>query len=370
MGSTIIFALTVLTPVLIASGTVLSSLHAYADEVDRRFHGVTTQLVAASGAHEGLARLDQDLAFRGAFEVVMNGGRSTVDVSQIAGEGTADVADDRFQVRSEGWLNGPADAGAPRDGVRWFRSVVNTTVKARFIRFPIQQTLFMADPEATVFFNGTAFRIAGADGADDPEAVLPGIGIAGEAGPLVSQIPMSLQQYVTGMPGEYFASVHPTAPVDLPAWIDRFKASPTIHWESAIERLDAGTIGTEYEPAVAVADGNLVVRGNIAGHGVLVVLGDFRVTGSLDFTGLILVGGSATLTGSGGNQTRHRGALLVDGNDTGRDLEVMGDVQIQYDSAALEQFVGEYVDGIEVVTWDHDLDAGLPDLEFEVEGVP
>jgi len=62
VGSAIIFALTVLTPVLLASGTVLSQLRAYSDEVDRRVNGVTAQMVAATGAHDALSRLALDLS--------------------------------------------------------------------------------------------------------------------------------------------------------------------------------------------------------------------------------------------------------------------------------------------------------------------
>jgi hypothetical protein len=361
LGSVVIFALTVLTPILAASGTVLSQLRSYAEEVDHRFHSVTAQLVAASGAHEALALLAADGGWRGTFVLQVNGGRTAVEVTQIEGDLTLDVTDDRILVRSEGWLNGPTEAGgAPRDGVRWFRSVVNATVKPRLVRVPITQSAFIGDSTPQVYVSGTAFRIAGEDSAADPEDSLPGLGVTGNPTIVANQIPMMLQQYVTGSDAPTIASVHKSMPVDLPTWMERFHVDPTILWTAPTERLDNATLGNESNPTVAFAEGDLVVRGNVSGRGALVVQGDLLVTGSLDFAGIILVGGTATFNGTTGTTT-HRGALLVGGAPTGRDLQVIGNVQLRYDSSALEQLVGEFVDGVEVVTWEHDLDAALND---------
>jgi hypothetical protein len=363
VGSAVVFALTVLTPVLVASGTVLSQLRAYSDEVDHRIRGVTTQLVAASGAHDALARLTADLAFRGEFEVELNGGRATVDVTQVDGEETLDVADDLMQVRSEGWINGPADgeSGLPRVGSRWYRSVVNATARPRMIRVPIEQTLFIADPDPQLYLSGTAFRIAGEDQAPDARMTLPGMGVTGDPAAVVDQFATDQQPLVTGSAAESTASVHRMPMVDVEGWLDRYRLNPTILWESATERLDSCQLGTDAEPAVAFAEGNLVVRGTVVGRGALLVRGNLRVTGSLDFEGVILVGGAACFRNAMGTRTRHRGALLVGGSDTIADLEVVGDVQILYDSSALDRFVGRFVSGVEVATWDHDLEAGLPD---------
>jgi len=359
VGSAIIFALTILTPVLVASGTILSQLRAYSDEVDRRVNGVTAQLVAASGAHESLAQLTADVGFRGATELDLNGGHTDVDVTQIAGAETLDITDDIVQIRSEGWINGPGGGGGPRDGVRWFRSVVTATAKPRMVRFPIEQSCYIGDPNATLFVNGTLFRITGTDGAGDPGPGVPGIGITGDPAALLSQIPGPMQQFVTGGDEGSGASVLQTAAVDIQGWIERFVPTATIHWTSNL-RLDDYTIGTEEYPAVAVADGNLNIRGAVTGYGALIIQGDLYVAGDLDFAGIILVGGSATFNGAMGNSIRHRGALLVDGSDVRRDLEIMGDVQLQYDSEALEDLVAEFAIGVEVVTWDHDLDAAAP----------
>jgi hypothetical protein len=360
VGSAIIFALTVLTPVLLASGTVLSQLRAYSDEVDRRVNGVTAQMVAATGAHDALSRLALDLNYRGTLQVAIDGGRSTVDVTQIAGELTLDVADDLMQVRSEGWLNGPADGttNLPRDGVRWYRSVVNTVVKPHLVKVPMEQTVTLANPNARVFFSGTNFRVMGEDAAADPVNALPGIGVAGDPAALTAQIPSTLQQYVTGAAADTTASVRQTMPIDVSSWLERYHANPDFLWTAPTQRLGTCQLGDDANPAVSFAEGDVLVRGNVVGRGVLAVRGDLRVIGSLDFKGVILVGGSVSLTPTA--PTRLKGATLVGGNPMMRDLDIAGDVQIQYDSAALEQFVGHFIDGVEVVTWDHDLDAGLP----------
>jgi len=362
VGSVVVFALTVLTPVLLASGTVLSQLRAYAGEIDHRVRGVTTQLVAASGAHEALARLTTDLAFRGTLEFALNGGRATVDVSQVGGEETPDAADDLILARSEGWLNGPADGegGGPRAGVRWYRSVVNATARPRMVRVPVAQTLFLADPSARVSLSGTSFLIAGEDAASDPRLALPGIGGPGDPAALVAQIPTDSQPCITGSEAPTQASVHQTALVDVPSWLNRYRIDPTFLWETANQRLDTCVLGTDDQPAVAFAEGNLHLRGSVVGRGVLVVRGSLRVTGSLDYAGVILVGGTASFRPMGSGRTRHRGALLVGGIDTLTDLEILGDVQIRYDSSALERFVGQVISGIEVIAWEHDLEAAAP----------
>jgi hypothetical protein len=365
LGSAIVFALSILTPVLVASGTVLSQLRSYADEVDRRVNAVTAQLVAASGAHDALARLEADLTFRGTFEVLKNGGRASVAVTQIEGEDTPDFDDDLFLVRSEGWLNGPTTEGAaPPAGVRWYRSVVTATAKPKLIDFPVAQTLGLGKPEPDVLFSGTSFRIDGDDssgpGSPDP---LPGIGVTGDPAALEAQISKTQQPLITGADGEGDASILQTVPVDLTSWIDRFHVNPEILWTSTLERLD-GTqqLGTASDPTVAFAENTLQVRGNVTGYGVLVVKGDLRVTGSLDFEGLILVGGTATFNSSlSGGHTHTKGALLIGGSDVARDLSVVGNVEIRYDSSAMQQYVGRVVDGVDVVTWDHDLDAAAYD---------
>jgi hypothetical protein len=304
VGSAIVFALTVLTPIMLASGTVLSSLHAYADEVDRRINSVTTQLVAASGAHEALARLAADLDFRGALEVQLNGGRSAVEVTQINGADTLDVADDILQVRSEGWLNGPADGevGLPRDGVRWYRSVVTTTVKPRMVRFPVDQTAYVADPSATVYVAGTKFRINGVDGAGRPRLAARGARAAGRparGGQPDPQRAQAVRERRRRRPRHDVerrqdgGRRHPE--------LDRalLKPTATVHWTPGYQRLDDYTLGSDLHPAIGFADGNLDIRGNVVGRGALVVQGDLRVSGNLDFAGIILVGGARDVPGRG-----------------------------------------------------------------------
>jgi hypothetical protein len=132
-------------------------------------------------------------------------------------------------------------------------------------------------------------------------------------------------------------------------------------WDAATQQLDSCELGNDSQPAVAFAEGGLDITGTVTGHGVLVVQGDLRVTGGLDFGGIILVGGAAIFRSPTQAPTSLHGALVVGGSDIRRDLEITGNVQIHYDSSVIEQLVGQFVDGVELVTWDIDLDAGYPD---------
>ncbi len=81
---------------------------------------------------------------------------------------------------------------------------------------------------------------------------------------------------------------------------------------------------------IIYAPGNLTVNGDL-GQGVLLVEGDLSVQGGFEFHGIVIVRGSLKTSGTGGHFT---GSVLAANVDL-KDNSVLGDALIQYSSCAV-----------------------------------
>lgn len=82
-GSMIVLALTVLTPVMIAGGSLMTSLSAYGREVRFISSQRLAESVASSGTHSVLARLREDATLRGLVEIELRDGLALVTVTDL-----------------------------------------------------------------------------------------------------------------------------------------------------------------------------------------------------------------------------------------------------------------------------------------------
>ena len=75
------------TPLLIAAGTLLSVVVSHQSETEQVIGEQTADLIAFSGAQEGLAVVNQNVDFDGTLQVAINGGTAVVQVTQWDSDG-------------------------------------------------------------------------------------------------------------------------------------------------------------------------------------------------------------------------------------------------------------------------------------------
>ena len=101
----------------------------------------------------------------------------------------------------------------------------------------------------------------------------------------------------------------------------------------------AGSIafGTEALPQITNITGDVTIQGNAAGFGVLIVDGTLRLSGSLEFQGLIIARGPVQVELSG-NASIH-GSLMLQTSDTASsdlELDIKGSTSLYYSSQAIQ----------------------------------
>jgi hypothetical protein len=220
-------------------------------------------------------------------------------------------------------------------------AVVEALIRRHTISVPASVYLGGADVEAE--FSGNAFRIDGND-FDRTAPPLWGIAIGPNADFDVKFNPIKGKDRIIGSPGtiEAPASIgRVSQPLNLVALAEQFVsiANRTITED---HRLEGNTVwGTTTHPEVSYVDGDLEMRGNSRGAGVLIVRGDLEMQGSPRWDGIIIVLSEEMEAeqpdDAAGNQAgtpNIYGALLIRG-DEDTELNVRGNITIQYSSRAI-----------------------------------
>lgn len=94
--------------------------------------------------------------------------------------------------------------------------------------------------------------------------------------------------------------------------------------------------GTSSLPRITHVTGDVRIAGNIEGYGVLILDGELEVTGNFSFEGLVIMRGEGEIRANG--NARIYGAVLIAESstlDADAELDVRGNVEVQYDSCAL-----------------------------------
>jgi len=116
--------------------------------------------------------------------------------------------------------------------------------------------------------------------------------------------------------------------------------------------VDLGSVGNE---KVVVVNGDFVVSGNTSGAGILVVKGKLTYNGNVSYTGVILVIGSGVMQRNGGGNGTISGGIIVAkvaggviGSGPILDTSGGGDSTVQYCSSAVNKAFAKLV---EMLAW-------------------
>jgi hypothetical protein len=352
LGSVIIIALCVLTPVLVAGGSLMSALTTYAREIELRSGRSVASMIATSGAHDALAQLNQDITLRQEIELEVNAGVA-VSVLEDLDDPTAPPGS--VSIRTEGWKNALLDEnGDPVErSVRWYRSVVEAVARPIFMSVPIEQAVYLGSPTDTTRFNGATFDISGEDEAGVAQDVYA-IAVPGNTDNVVDELSNPQQSCLSGKidPLETL-SVGTVPAMNLQRLIDDLEPGADYRYDSENNSL-SGFFGDADNPAITYVDGNGSISGSFDGTGVLLVTQNLTVSGNVDFDGLVVVLGNVSFNGGGGG-INVEGALLVGGQDSDDDiLQINGNVEITYDSSMVSTALVTMPIGLELAEWTQD----------------
>jgi Tfp pilus assembly protein PilX len=145
---------------------------------------------------------------------------------------------------------------------------------------------------------------------------------------------------------------HGMLDIDIPAYIDTLKPGAT----TVTEDQNNATFGSasNYQTVYSWPDdpGHFNNQGlklqNVTGYGVLLVKGDLELGGGFQWNGIILVTGSVTLNGGGGNPINIYGQIFS-GTSTLTDVTVNGSNTIGYDSCKVKKAMAG--SPLKVVNW-------------------
>ncbi len=389
VGSVVILALTILTPILVAGGSMMSALNNYSREVRTRSGLRVAQATAASGAHETLYILDQDPSFRGSHEITFDNGFANVLVEEIeATEGSMPL----LQLRAEGWHE-KTTASDQDDSSQWHRSVVIAEVAQRTKQLAFHQTVYLGNPYEAVEIGFGNVEFKGQDATpgyvpEDPDAN------EGEGDHV----------YSVGSPTDLDAlnasfstwkkddgdELGLTPELDIPRMISDFgraadlvlpettlvatgNMSPSLGLmvggvaadsdEAALWGATSGAgsglvtdlLPEGMESAVVHAPGNLSITGVVEGAGVLVVDGDLNVNGDFVFDGLIIVRGKVNMMGC----VDIDGGLWVEGDSADQPyapgISMCGEISVEFTEEAAAIASTTISSGIELVSWYQDV---------------
>jgi hypothetical protein len=194
--------------------------------------------------------------------------------------------------------------------------------------------------EAPITFNGASFDIDGRDHyATAPWDTVPGgtslLGVATTFDPttITTTLNNSQADNIVGAGGTPSVQASPVN-LDVPAMAAAFNlmADYTVAGNQTNPVLPSwGALG---DLKIIHFTGDLDISGNMTGAGVLVIDGNFRMGGTINWEGVVICLGDVDVVG-GGNAKNIVGALLVQGSVAGNS-DVNGNVKVLYSSQMLQ----------------------------------
>jgi len=187
-------------------------------------------------------------------------------------------------------------------------------------------------------FNGTQFLVSGKDHDPVTGAVIggnpevPGMLTTGNPGNITASLTGQQVNNVEGTGGEPSVS-RATVDVDLDTLHDTYVAQRqvTLKADTTVSGVSYGDLD---HYTCVYCPGNLHISGNTSGGGILIVDGDFVLSGSFTWYGVVLVMGSVTFTG-GGSGIHVYGSVLTKGGMNQQ--TVGGNADIFYSTQALNR---------------------------------
>ncbi|HYJ34374.1 MAG TPA: PilX N-terminal domain-containing pilus assembly protein [Candidatus Binatia bacterium] len=217
------------------------------------------------------------------------------------------------------------------------------TVEA--VKWPLPPVPGSVYTEGQMTFNGNAFYIDGHDhnytapyDTVGGAAPLPGISTPNDPNAISSQLNGQQDDNVEGSgtdPSVQSSGVN----LDLPAMAAEWSSMADITLSG--NQTNPNTTGwgsaTTSPPTLKIVHvaGDLHISGNASGAGVLVIDGDFTLSGTFNWNGVVLCLQDVSVTG-GGTAKQIVGALMVQGS-VNNDSNLNGNIKLLYSSAMISQ---------------------------------
>jgi hypothetical protein len=313
----LMFSLTVMAfaASVITSGVASNNQNRYLVAKDR------AQDAAEAGVHHLLAALNgpqgNTIRAAGAFEGILQGkegSKRTVNYKITFGPAGADFVDNDL----DGAVDEPDEADMieviSTGSCDTIRRTVRVTMLAVYRRPELATATYIADPLATLNFNGNSFLISGRDvdiNGNETGVLTPGVGVAGDPSTILGGIATKSRDNIIGIGGT--SSVYEVAPVDFDPLVRDGVRSATVSLPSgsAVKPDNPGDWGTIEDPQIVFGSGDIKISGGAVGAGILIIDGDLTISGNFEWRGLVIVRGNVTFSGGGGGK-RLIGALVVE----------------------------------------------------------
>lgn len=242
----------------------------------------------------------------------------------------------RYQVRIEQVNNTLLRVTSTADGRRNAHAVIEVLVgrdPAPFVPGAIYA------PGGVVLSVGSDTLVSGFDHAtgDAPDhptgggSPLPALGIAeGDAGgPVHAQLVSSEPDRLVGKGDR--PSVADVEPIALDELIEQLAATAGTIRLSGNSLVAGSQLGTPSAPQITVVLDPTEITGPVSGAGVLIAMGELRISGSLDFEGLVFIRSALNVSETG--SVRVTGSLWVDGYSA--DVRLSGRGAVVYSRDAM-----------------------------------
>ncbi len=363
-GTAALVCLTALLPLVVAGATMLAVVVRNRTALETDLAKKAAADAAASGAQDGLAKLQGDADWTGAYDVDVGGISAHVVITNWANDhvdndglnGVDDAGEAGFvELKSEAWVNVVTDGNGNRIDVpsRRFRGSADVLLKRLDANVAIAQSAYVDDENSDVAFEDDApFTISGVDtnldGTAGPLPAIPGLGVPGDTASIQADVAKDSNGSVLGSGGA--PSIVKVSEVDFLPLMNYYAKAATIHFNGSNDDA-TGALGdlATMTPAIAHAHGNLKLHGGVTGCGMLLVDGDLEIDDAFDYAGLLLVRGTVTFTGDGA-KTLH-GALMTAGSILGKDLKDGANVTLDYSSTALGTVSAKLANSYVMVSW-------------------
>lgn len=217
--------------------------------------------------------------------------------------------------------------------------------------------VYLGGGEVDIEFSGNAFKI---DGNDSSTPAGPPVwGIAVEPGTILDvDINKNQEDNITGLSGTTpnIGVVPESEQLDLAALAEQYIKLADREILEDYELAGSTTWGTPCNPEVTYVAGDLEMKGNSSGAGVLIVKDGLEMGGNSGWNGIIIVLGEEMETGASdygslaGNPEIHGALLIKGGGDPESELDVRGNITIRYSSQAISM-VSENIVPMTVSSW-------------------
>lgn len=236
------------------------------------------------------------------------------------------------------------------------QAAANRTVELDLIRppvFDIRACIYTEDDDFS--FSGDDFLISGQDfdpatGDTIPgSARLPAIVTTADADKLLGLVGQQQADQIIGSGGE--SDIQPS-PVDLNLewYVDSWGRLADCHYVGDTDGPGTGNSWGDYDNyhIIYIEDGDLTLKGEATGGGLLLVDGNLSITGSFLWHGVIIVLGDVYIKGGGDLESEFHiyGALFSNGVTLNT---VVGNADIFYSSKAIDKL--RHLKGVIPLSW-------------------